>query len=52
MERWGAELKQKGGIDSFLSAGRDEDVILAGRNTLGPIDGRAGLIDREGISEA
>lgn len=47
-----AEFKQKGGIDSFLSSGRDENVILAGRNILGPIDGRARLIDRERISEA
>lgn len=49
-----AELKQKvgGGVDSFLSAGRNENVILAGRNVLGPIDGRARLIDRERISGA
>lgn len=47
-----AELKQTGGIDSFLSAGRDKNVILARRNILRPIDGRARQIDRERISEA
>lgn len=44
-----AELKQKGGIDSFLSAGRDENAILAGINILGPIDGRARLMDQRSL---
>lgn len=43
-----AELKQKrkGGIGSFLSEGRDTNVMLAGGNILSGIDETGRLIDR------
>lgn len=45
-------IQTKGGIDSFPSEGRDENVMLAGRNILSGIDEMGRLIDHERIGKA